>query len=910
MSSETLVELTVLRIQCFGQFAVRRGEEPVGGSASQPRRLAVLALLARAGTRGLPRDTVLRLLWPDEEEEKGRKVLSQAVYMLKRDLGSEEVIEGGRVLTLNALEITSDVFQFERAVAERRYDDAVRVYEGAFLDGFSLPGATEFNRWADDSRDALALTFADAAERAASDAMARGEFAEAVALWRKRANADPLDEQIAVKLMEALEANGERAASIKHAAIFTALAQQEDASANAHAVQAFADLLRAKGARTVALPDVAAATPTQQTTAVDAPGIVSRPAIADAVAEQASALPEASTQIHTDARLTRTEQHRVKRAWRRGAIASIAAVAAVAAIALSLYTWRYRAPKFDEHRVLVTPLLNLSGDASLDSYGLMAAEWIAQGLSNSGLVQVVDARSMAEIMRDVPSTDAPETDTSVDGARAIAARLGAGIVISGSVYKSGDSLLMQVKIVNPHTGELRKSIAPMGVSVANATSALEPLRERVTGALAVILETRLPHTGATGSAPPTFEAYAEYLKAIQAFGRDNPTALVHFRNASRIDSSFLQARMWSAMAMANTRRYAEAESTFRLIDREKLPPYDQANYDYFRSGFMDGDWETSFKSANRMLELAPHAGHAHYAVGLTSIFTLRVQQGIDMMGTINLTHGFGEEWAPRIIFLRLRGYETLGEYREALLLGKQLREANPTMGWQRVPELKILARTHAGTNGSPLFTRRLQEAMALPASNIGWETFDPGDMLHQVALSAKFVGDSLLADSLWGVARKWYSERTPSELATPFVKRGRARVLYASRDVDGSLALYRELDASAAGIPEDRAMLGVIAIQKGDTSSAREIARALEADTASYRFGQPRAWAARIAALLNQPDWVAQLLHRARREGYTRQWEAQVDPAFSHLRKLESFKDAMAPFITDGTQDRTSLPRS
>lgn len=281
-----------------------------------------------------------------------------------------------------------------------------------------------------------------------------------------------------------------------------------------------------------------------------------------------------------------------------------------------------------------------------------------------------------------------------------------------------------------------------------------------------------------------------------------------------------------------------------------------------------------------------------------------------MMGTINLTHGFGQEWAPRIIFLRLRGYETLGEYREALLLGKLLRESNPTSGWQRVPELKTLARTHAGTNGSPLFSRRLQEAMALPASNLGWEDFDPGDMLHQVALSAKFVGDSVLADSLWGLARKWYAERSASELTPTFVRRGKARVLYASGDLDGALAIYRDLHASRTGIPEDRAMTGVIAIRKGDSTAARTIARALESDTTSHRFGQPRAWAARIAALLNQPDWVAQLLHRARREGYTRQWEAQVDPAFTHLRRLESFRDAMAPFITDGTQDQTSRPRS
>jgi hypothetical protein len=148
------------------------------------------------------------------------------------------------------------------------------------------------------------------------------------------------------------------------------------------------------------------------------------------------------------------------------------------------------------------------------------------------------------------------------------------------------------------------------------------------------------------------------------------------------------------------------------------------------------------------------------------------------------------------------------------------------------------------------------------------------------------------------------------EQSQTFVKRGHARVLYALSKFDASLKLYRELDQSAVGVPEDRGMLGVIALRSGDTITATAVARALESDTTSYRFGQPRAWAARIAALLNQPEWVAQLLHRARREGYTRQWEAQVDPAFTRLRNLESFRDAMSPFITDGSRGRTSRPRS
>jgi hypothetical protein len=44
--------LLVKRIQMLGGLAVFEGPLPLGGNAQQPRRLAVLAVLARAGDRG------------------------------------------------------------------------------------------------------------------------------------------------------------------------------------------------------------------------------------------------------------------------------------------------------------------------------------------------------------------------------------------------------------------------------------------------------------------------------------------------------------------------------------------------------------------------------------------------------------------------------------------------------------------------------------------------------------------------------------------------------------------------------------------------------------------------------------------------------------------------------------------
>ena len=75
--------------------------QAVTGAAAQPRRLAVLALLARAGRAGVTREKILALLWPDEPEDKARRSLNQAVYSLRRDLGGEDALLGTKDLRIN-----------------------------------------------------------------------------------------------------------------------------------------------------------------------------------------------------------------------------------------------------------------------------------------------------------------------------------------------------------------------------------------------------------------------------------------------------------------------------------------------------------------------------------------------------------------------------------------------------------------------------------------------------------------------------------------------------------------------------------------------------------------------------------------------------------------------------------------
>jgi hypothetical protein len=107
-------------------------------------------LLASAGEQGLTRDKVLAFLWPDAEEERSRRMLNQrgSTRCARISVPMTSSL-GTRELRFNPDLVSSDVAEFEEAVSRGKLEDAAARYTGPFLDGFRLPGAPEFDRWAE-----------------------------------------------------------------------------------------------------------------------------------------------------------------------------------------------------------------------------------------------------------------------------------------------------------------------------------------------------------------------------------------------------------------------------------------------------------------------------------------------------------------------------------------------------------------------------------------------------------------------------------------------------------------------------------------------------------------------------------------------------------------------------------------
>src|SRR5207249_333218 len=112
------------------------------------------------------------------------------------------------------------------------------------------------------------------------------------------------------------------------------------------------------------------------------------------------------------------------RRGRRLAVAG-ASLVALAALAGALQLPRQRAP-LSPRRVVVAVIENRTGDSTLDNLGHMAADWVTQGLAQTGLVEVVPSMAVMESERGGHLEGA--------GIRALGRETGAGTVVAGAYY--------------------------------------------------------------------------------------------------------------------------------------------------------------------------------------------------------------------------------------------------------------------------------------------------------------------------------------------------------------------------------------------------------------------------------------------------------------------------------------------
>ena len=144
------------RINVLGGLSLERGAQAVITHFESRKVAALLAYLALFPQHPHPREELMELLWPDEEPEKARQRLRQALYALRQQLEPPGTTPGSvliatrHVVALNAACFTCDARLFEQLARQQKTEEAAAVYKGELLPGF-------YDDWILQERTRLAL---------------------------------------------------------------------------------------------------------------------------------------------------------------------------------------------------------------------------------------------------------------------------------------------------------------------------------------------------------------------------------------------------------------------------------------------------------------------------------------------------------------------------------------------------------------------------------------------------------------------------------------------------------------------------------------------------------------------------------------------------------------------------------
>ena len=594
--------LQVLQLHTLGSVYLAGGDgAPLTGAAAQRRLLALLALLATAGSGGISRDRILGILWSESDIERARGALAQALYHARRTLGEDELIVGRDDLRLNRERIGADVWALEEAITAGDLERAAGLYEGPFLNGFFLSGAPEFERWAAEQRSRFEAQIAGVFDRLASDAQSLGDHGRAVEWRRRRAAIDPLDTSATVRLMASLAAAGDRAGALQHARVHETLLRDQLDMAPDAAVTALAAKLRAESDvadRVVAgqpVPDerlapagVRAPSPTTDST-LPSPGAV------DAVS--------------TPPR---------RRAWarRRSAVAVLGIIMIGASVVVWTSRSEGRAPtpapaQHDAQPVVIAPFRVAGADASLAYLREGMVELLSTRLADDSSARSVDPGAVLGAWRAAGLTAAEDVARSV--AVRVASELGASRVVFGSVVGTPAKLLVTASVVRVPGGEV---IAD--ASVEGTSDSLGTLVDRIAVELLAVEAGERDRLARQGT--PSLAALRAYLEGQAQYRRgDYSSAVQHYERALQSDSTFALAALRLAVA---SDRINDAEQHDRALAlawaaREQLSEADAAHLLAFAGPrYPSPSPETEqLASWQRAVTLAPDRADVWYELG-------------------------------------------------------------------------------------------------------------------------------------------------------------------------------------------------------------------------------------------------------------------------------------------------------
>ena len=408
----------MIALRLFGGALLESDGVALTGPAAQRHRIALLAMLAVSTPRGLTREKAMACVWPERDTEHARRLLNQSVHVLRKTLGDTALVTSGDELRLSRAALQCDVVAFEEALAADDRERALGLYTGPFLDGFFLSDAPEFERWVEEEREQFRHRYRQALTKLADERDSLGDHPGAADQWRRLLADDPYDARTTLRLMQALEKSGDRAAALRQARQHAVLMEQDFNARPNLEIVSLAERIRATPKLAV---DVAwqPAQPREK-----AESLLQQPVAPSAVDESPASQTERQGRTKGMTALSRPR-------WRWiGVGATLLLVLAYAYV--SGFSRRSPAPI---RRIAVLPLANLTGDPAQDYFVAGMHDALIAELAK---IEALTVYSRQSVLR-YQGSELPLPT--------IARELGADALVEGAVFKSGDSVRISTEVV-------------------------------------------------------------------------------------------------------------------------------------------------------------------------------------------------------------------------------------------------------------------------------------------------------------------------------------------------------------------------------------------------------------------------------------------------------------------------------
>jgi TolB-like protein/predicted Zn-dependent protease len=216
----TMKQAPPLRVFCLGHFRIEKDGAPLDAAGRAPRKpLELLKALIALGAENVPEQQLTDALWPDSDGDTARQNFRTTLHRLRTLIGAEALPLTRSSLSLDGSRIWCDCRELvallttarqaldrgEPAEAAKAMERALALYSGPFLEGeFEPPEILT-------ARDKLHGRFLAALGDTAKALEVQGQRAEAIRLYQKGAEADPVAEPLTQSLMRALAAEGRAA---------------------------------------------------------------------------------------------------------------------------------------------------------------------------------------------------------------------------------------------------------------------------------------------------------------------------------------------------------------------------------------------------------------------------------------------------------------------------------------------------------------------------------------------------------------------------------------------------------------------------------------------------------------------------------------------------------------------------